>query len=139
MASCIGASRAYFLAAGAVTLTGTWHRPGIAFPPGWPDGALALTRQHRFPRSDDVVHVPNIGRLPDAARDALASAGLTGWACATSRTTDGAEMLLGFDAVASVPGHARRTGPAAHGAAHDRGRAWPEDARGGAQSSGDPP
>jgi signal transduction histidine kinase len=104
MASCIGASRAYFLAAGAVTLTSTWHRPGVAFPPGWPDRALALTRQHRFPRSDDVVHVPNIARLPDAARDALAAAGFTGWACATSRTTDGAEMLLGFDAV----GHACR-------------------------------
>jgi len=99
MASCIGASRAYFLAAGAVTLTSTWQRPGIVFPPGWPDDAVALLRQHRFPRSDDLVHVPNIARLPDAARDALAAAGLTGWACATSRTTDGAEMLLGFDAV----------------------------------------
>ena len=84
MASCIGASRAYFLAAGAVILTSTWHRPGITFPPGWPDGALALTRQHRFPRSDDVVHVPNIAR-PDAARNGLAAAGLTGWACTSNR------------------------------------------------------
>jgi len=99
MASCIGASRAYFLAVGGVTLTSTWHRPGIAFPPGWPDNAFALLQQHRYPRFDDVVHVPDIARLPDAARDALAGAGLTGWACVTSRTIDGADMLLGFDAV----------------------------------------
>ncbi len=99
MASCIGASRAYFVAVGAVALTSTWHRPGIVFPPGWPDDAFALLRQHRYPTFDHVVHVPNIARLPHGAKDALAATGTTGWACVTSRTIDGAEMLLGFDAV----------------------------------------
>ena len=99
MASCIGAGRAYFVATGAVALTSTWHRPGIAFSPGWPDGALALIQQHRYPMSDNVVHVPNIAHLPDVAKNALAATGLTGWACVTGRTTDGTEMLLGFDAV----------------------------------------
>jgi signal transduction histidine kinase/CheY-like chemotaxis protein len=101
MAACLGADRAYFVALGGVKQTITWHQPGTAFPPGWPDDALALLRQHRYPAFDRVVHVPNTARLPsDAAKDALAAVGLTGWACVTSRTTDGAEMLLGFDAVA---------------------------------------
>lgn len=100
MASCVGASRAYFVAVGAVTLTSTWHRPDIAFSPGWPASALTLIREHRYPTSDNVVHVPDIARLPDdVARNALAATGLTGWACVTSRSVDGAEMLLGFDAV----------------------------------------
>jgi signal transduction histidine kinase len=107
MASCIGASRAYFVTRGAVTLTITWHQPGIAFSPGWPDGALELIRQHGYPTFADVVHVANIAYLPDAAKDALAATGLTGWACVTSRTIDGAEMLLGFDAV----GHPCRITP----------------------------
>jgi signal transduction histidine kinase/ActR/RegA family two-component response regulator len=99
MASCIGASRAYFVAVGALALTGAWHRSGSAFPPGWPDGAVALLRRHRFPTFEHVVHVPDIARLPAVAKDALAAAGLTGWACATSRTIDGSDMLLGFDTV----------------------------------------
>ncbi len=99
MASCIGASRAYFVAVGAIALASTWHRPGSAFPPDWPDNAFALVRQHRYPTFDDVVHVPDIARLPVAAKHALAATGLTGWACVTSRTIDGSEMLLGFDTV----------------------------------------
>jgi signal transduction histidine kinase/CheY-like chemotaxis protein len=105
MSSCVGAGRAYFVAAGPVSQTSTWHQPGIAFPPDWPVGALALLRQHRYPVSDGIVHVPNVARLPqNAAKDALTVVGVTSWACATSRTTAGAEMLLGFDAV----GHPRR-------------------------------
>jgi signal transduction histidine kinase/CheY-like chemotaxis protein len=99
MASCVGASRAYFVASGALTLTSTWNRPGIVFSPGWPDDALALIRRHRYPTFDHVVHVPNIARLPDMAKNSLAATGLTGWACVSSRTIDGTEMLLGFDAV----------------------------------------
>jgi len=106
MGSCIGAGRAYFVADGAASQTSTWHRPGIAFPQGWPDGAWALLRQHNYPTSGDVVHVPNVARLtPNAARDALTVVGVMSWACVTSRTNDGAEMLLGFDAV----GHPCRT------------------------------
>lgn len=99
MASCIGASRAYFVAAGALTLTSTWAQSGTAFPPGWPDSVLALIRQHHYPTFDHVVHVPNVALLPDVAKETLAASGLTGWACVTSRTIDGTEMLLGFDAV----------------------------------------
>lgn len=109
MGSCIGANRAYFVAVGAFPLTSTWHRPGIAFPPGWPDDAFGLLRQHDYPTFDDVVHVPDIARLPEAAKRALGTAGLTSWACVTSRTTDGAEMLLGFDAVAQSRQLTRRS------------------------------
>jgi signal transduction histidine kinase/FixJ family two-component response regulator len=101
MAACLGADRAYFVASRAGKQTITWHQPGIPFPPHWPDGALGLLRRYSYPAFDRVVHVSNIARLPpDAAKDALAAVGLTGWACVTSRTIDGAEMLLGFDAVA---------------------------------------
>jgi signal transduction histidine kinase len=97
MASCIGASRAYFVSVGAIAMASTWHRPGNAFPPGWPDNAFAVVRQHCYPTFDDVVHVRDAANLPDEAKHALAATGLTGWACVTSRTIDGAEMLLGFD------------------------------------------
>ena len=40
-----------------------------------------------------VVHVRNIARLPDAARDALAAAGLTGWACTSNRRRGDAARL----------------------------------------------
>jgi signal transduction histidine kinase/AmiR/NasT family two-component response regulator len=100
MAACVGADRAYFVAVGAVARASTWHRPGLSFPPGWPDEALALLRQHNYPAVDRVVHVSNVAHLPPgAAKDALAASGLKGWACVTSRSTNGAEMLLGFDAV----------------------------------------
>lgn len=108
MASCISASRAYFVTRGAVPLTITWHQPGIAFSPGWPDGALDLIRRDRYPTFENVVHVVNVAYLPNVARDALAATGLTGWACVTSQTIDGAEMLLGFDAVGHPSRIARR-------------------------------
>jgi hypothetical protein len=81
MAACLGAHRAYFVAYSAAKQTITWHPPGIPFPPRWPDGALGLLRQHSYPARNRVVHVPNIARLaPGAAKDALATVGLTGLA-----------------------------------------------------------
>jgi signal transduction histidine kinase len=101
MAQWLGAERAWFLRTGESRQTITWCHDGLSFPPGWPDQAPSLLSRHDYPRTDTVVHVPAVERLPpDAARRALASAGLRGWTCATATLADGTEVLMGFDAIA---------------------------------------
>jgi signal transduction histidine kinase len=108
MAHWLGADRAWFLGTGRLRQTITWCRDGLSFPPGWPDRAPSLLARHDYPRTDTVVHVPAIERLPpDATREALAAAGLRGWTCATAILADGTEVLMGFDAIA----HASRIRP----------------------------
>jgi hypothetical protein len=80
----------------------------VSVPPGWPERIPQLLRW-RFPSFDGVVHVPRIGRLPPGeARNAIAAAGLDGWACVTGRGPGRCGVLLGFDAVT----HASRIMPA---------------------------
>lgn len=100
MARYVGADRAYLLVMDSSGRTYTWCRQGVAFPPGWPERVPLLLR-YRFPSYDGVVvHVPRTARLPPGeARDAIAAAGLNGWACVTGRGPNGVGVLLGFDAV----------------------------------------
>lgn len=108
MAHWIGADRAWLLRVGGFHRTITWHRDGLTFPPGWPDRAPSLLARHHYPRTDTVVDVPAIERLPmDDGRQALAAAGLRGWTCVTATLADGTEVLMGFDAVA----HASHASP----------------------------
>jgi signal transduction histidine kinase len=99
LARCAGVDRAYFLVAGQSARTYAWCSEGSAFAPGWPDQALLLA--DRFsPTIDGIVHVPRVTRLPfGAERDALAAAGLQGWACVSRREVDGSRIVFGFDLV----------------------------------------
>ena len=97
MAECVGADRAYFLMSGAQQRLHVWARPGVAFPPGWPDRAPALMARFR-PVMDGIIHIVDVRRLPASAdREACAAFGLRGWACSSGTARDGVDVALGFD------------------------------------------
>lgn len=99
MARCVGAERAYFVAGDPPNQLRRWSVQGIGYPAGWPEGASALARR-AYPAFDGITHVVRVGRLPSGAdRNALAAAGLQGWACVVAKGVDGDTVLLGFDAV----------------------------------------
>lgn len=99
MALCVGAERAYFIAGDQPNQLRRWSMPGIGFPAGWPEGALALVRGG-YQGPGGAVHVPRVRRLPSGAdRNALVAAGLQGWACVSAKGTGGVTVVLGFDAV----------------------------------------
>jgi signal transduction histidine kinase/CheY-like chemotaxis protein len=99
MARCVGAERGYFVAGDPPSQVRRWSAPGILYPTGWPAGALAL-RRRGYPVFDGVTHVVRARRLPSGAdRDALAAAGVQGWACVVAKGADGNSVLLGFEAV----------------------------------------
>jgi len=98
LAAIFDAGRAYLIVSGHLTRTHSWCKEGIAFPPNWPDRALALAT--RFANTEGVIHVPSIDRLPDGAnKDVLVAAGLRGWACVSNLGQHGGFAILGFDAL----------------------------------------
>jgi signal transduction histidine kinase len=98
LAAFFDADRAYLIVSGSLTRTHPWCREGIAFPPNWPDRALALATH--LANTDGVIHVPSIDRLPDGAnKDVLVAAGLRGWACVSESGQCGGVAILGFDAL----------------------------------------
>jgi signal transduction histidine kinase len=99
MGECVGADRAYFLVRGASPRTRVWRRIGTSLPRNWPDEAPALAAEFE-PALEDVVQVPDVKRLRKGrAREACLEFGLRGWACASRTTREGADIVLGFDAV----------------------------------------
>ncbi|HUC18269.1 MAG TPA: two-component system VirA-like sensor kinase [Acetobacteraceae bacterium] len=107
MAEFLDSDRAYFLLSNPSAQKAAWSRPGMSFPAGWPEQAPALAA--RFdPAKEGVVHVPDVARLPRGPdRELTERFGLKGWACAWSLGQDGAQALLGFDALR----HAYRINP----------------------------
>jgi len=98
LAAIFNADRAYLIVSGYLTRTHLWCRAGIAFPPNWPDRALALAPH--LPNTEGAIHIPSIDRLPDGAnKDVLVAAGLRGWACVSKLDQHGGSAILGFDAL----------------------------------------
>ncbi len=99
MAGCIGCDRAYFVSTGPAPRRHLWHRPGIDFSPGWPDGAYELAGRLSNPIGG-VLHVSYVVRMPPGeTKDACLAFGLGGWACVTHVDQAGGRVALGFDAV----------------------------------------
>jgi signal transduction histidine kinase len=99
LAASVGADRAYFMVLGPMHRFHLWHEPGKPSPPGWPTGAWELSKRLGT-GTDGVVHVPDVGRMPDGEDKTLClRLGLRGWACATSTSKNGAGVALGFDLV----------------------------------------
>jgi signal transduction histidine kinase len=97
LAAIFAADRAYLIVSGHLTRTHSWCREGIAFPPDWPDPALALAT--RLANAEGVIHIPSIDRLPDGAnKDVLVAAGLCGWVCVSKSDQRDGFAILGFDA-----------------------------------------
>jgi signal transduction histidine kinase len=95
LARQIGADRAYLLAQGPPR-TYDWRRDGVDFPGHWPaDVPMAAAAIGQ--RAEGGIHVADVNRLPPGpARNALAAAGIGGWACVCVPESG---AFLGFDAV----------------------------------------
>src|SRR6516225_5222091 len=99
LAELIHADRAYLVVSGNPIELNTWCRDRMTFPPGWPDRAPRMVPRLGATR-EGIVHIRSVGRLPSGAdKDALAAAGLRGWACVSNMGKGGASVVLGFDAL----------------------------------------
>jgi signal transduction histidine kinase/CheY-like chemotaxis protein len=97
LAAGVGADRAYFVSSGSPPRVHGWHRNGMEFAIGWPQGAPTLLARFT-PTAEGVIHIPDLDRLPAGpGRAALAAAGVKGWVCVPGGPGVGA--LLGFDAL----------------------------------------
>ena len=100
MCGAIGAERGYVVLDESPTRTNTWCAEGAAYPPGWPEQALALSARLGA-AGPDIVIVPNVAALPRGeVKDALAAAGVRVWACVPLIRPGRVQGILGFDALA---------------------------------------
>jgi signal transduction histidine kinase len=77
----IGGERAYVVLAEKPTRVVAWSVDGAAYPPGWPEQALALSAQLDA-AGTDIVTVPDVAALPSSkVKETFAAAGVRGWAC----------------------------------------------------------
>jgi signal transduction histidine kinase len=94
----IGVERGYVVLDENPTRVNAWCAEGAAYPPGWPDQALALSAR-LGPGGPDIVTVPDVAALPaGAVKDALAAAGIGGWVCVPLIRPGRVRGILGFDA-----------------------------------------
>src|SRR5262249_38689855 len=76
-----------------------WCGERMTFPPGWPDRAPTMVARLGATREGNV-HIRNVDRLPSGAdKDALAAAGLRGWACVSNGGKGGVSAGLGVYAL----------------------------------------
>jgi signal transduction histidine kinase len=74
-----------------------WCADGTAYPPGWPERALALS-ERLGSKAADVFRVPDIATLPREAKDALAAARVRAWAFVPLIRPGRLRGIMGFDA-----------------------------------------
>ena len=110
----IGVERAYVVLDENPIRVHAWSADGTAYPPGWPNQALALSARLGA-AGPDIVTVPDVAALPPGAvKDMLAAAGVRAWACVPLIRPGRVRGIMGFDAVAADMG---QRFPAARGAA----------------------
>jgi signal transduction histidine kinase len=99
LAECIGADRAYFVAAAEPLKVYRWLRHGAQFPPEWPERALNIAP--RLGRGDDnIIHIPVVRPSHSCETiNLLSDVGLKGWLCILSPSGKSTEAILGFDAL----------------------------------------
>jgi signal transduction histidine kinase len=94
----MGIDRAYVVLDDKPTRVISWCREGSEYPPGWPEQAMRLA-ERLGATGPDIVAVPDIDALPPGeVRDALAAAGIHGWAFVPLVRTGQVRGILGFDA-----------------------------------------
>jgi signal transduction histidine kinase len=73
-----------------------WSRDGNAFPPGWPNQALAVSEQLGV--AEAGITIPDAMALPPGpSRDALAVAGVRAWACVPLTRPGRVRSIMAFD------------------------------------------
>jgi len=99
LAHLVHADRAYLVVPGKATEINIWCRERMTFPPGWPEPVPTIVARLGATR-EGIVHIRSVDRLPSGAdKDALAAAGLRGWACVSNMGKGGVSAVLGFDAL----------------------------------------
>ena len=99
----IGVERGYVVLDENPTRVNAWCAEGAAYPAGWPHEALALSAQ-LGPAGPDIITVPDVTALPPGdVKDALATAGVRGWACVPLIRPGRVRGILGFDALQPWP------------------------------------
>ena len=99
LAELLHADRAYCVVSSNPSEINTWCREGLTLPPGWPERASTMVARLGMTR-EGIVHIRTVDRLPlGADKDALAAAGLRGWACVSNMGKGGVSAVLGFDAL----------------------------------------
>jgi signal transduction histidine kinase len=94
----IGVERAYVVFDDVPPRVIAWCAEGTAYPPGWPDQALALAARLDGAGSD-IVTIPDIAALSQSdLKDALATVGVRGWAFVPLIRPGRLRGILGFDA-----------------------------------------
>ena len=95
----IGAERAYVVLDENPTRVHAWSADGEAYPPGWPNQALALSAQLGT-AGPNIITVPDVAALaPGAVKDMLAAVGIRAWTCVPLIRPGRVRGIMGFDAV----------------------------------------
>jgi signal transduction histidine kinase len=99
LAECIGADRAYFVAAAEPVQVFQWCREGAQFQRGWPQRALDVAA--RFDRGEGgAIHIPQIKSWhPYGPTNLLIETGMQGWLCIPRARGEKVDAVLGFDAL----------------------------------------
>src|SRR5262245_56976411 len=95
----IGADRAYVVLDENPARVYTWSADGEAYPPGWPNEALALSARLGT-TGLSIITVPDIAALaPGPAKDMLAAVGIRAWTCVPLIRPGRVRGIMGFDAI----------------------------------------
>jgi signal transduction histidine kinase len=95
----IGVERGYVVLGEKPIRVHAWSTDGTAYPPGWPNQALALSARLGAV-GPGIVTVPDVATLsPGDVKDALAAAGVRGWACVPLIRPGRVPGIMGFDAL----------------------------------------
>ena len=95
----IGAERAYVVLDENPIRVHAWSADGEAYPPGWPDQALALSARLGTDKPD-VITVHDVAALaPGPVKDMLAAVGIRAWICVPLIRPGGVRGIMGFDAI----------------------------------------
>ena len=99
LSRAIGAERAYVVLDENPTRVHAWSADGEAYPPGWPDQALALSARLGT-AGPNIISVPDVAALaPGAVKDVLAAVGIRAWTCVPLIRPGRVRGIMGFDAV----------------------------------------
>ena len=97
LCQAIGVERAYVVLDENPTRVNAWSADGMAYPPGWPEQALALSAQLAT-AGPDIITVPDVAALPPGTlKDMLAAAGVRSWACVPLIRPGRVRGIMGFD------------------------------------------
>jgi signal transduction histidine kinase/ActR/RegA family two-component response regulator len=95
----MGAERAYVVLDENPTRVHAWSANGEAYPPGWPDQALALSSRLGT-AGPKIITVPDVAAMaPGAVKDMLAAVGIRAWTCVPLIRPGRVRGIMGFDAV----------------------------------------